>query len=108
MRAGKCEEQGKLQHVSPVIPEAENRGGTERHHGERELLGMAKNFPGWRVKKDMNPQSKCLHQLPRQKNKNKSTSKHTIVKIQNSRDKEKILSATKREDRSPTKEQSLG
>ena len=68
---------------------------------------MAKNFSGWRVKKDMSPQRECLYQLLRQKNKNKSTSKHTIVKIQNSRDKEKILNATRREDRLPTKQQSL-
>lgn len=68
---------------------------------------MSKNFPGWGVRKDMSPQGECLHQLPRQKNKNKSTSKHTIVKIQNSRDKEKILNATRREDRLPTKKQSL-
>lgn len=64
---------------------------------------MAENFPSQGVKKATSPQSECLHQLLRQNNKNKSTSKHTIAKILNSRDKGKILNATKREDRLPTK-----
>lgn len=66
---------------------------------------MAMNFPGRGVKKDVSPQSKCLHWSHRQKNENKCTSRHTVVKIQNGRENEKILNATRREDGLPTKKQ---
>lgn len=99
-------EQEKLQCILLLTPEAENKGSGR----EVSLLEItAENGQEvFRLRnKDLSPQSECLYQLLTQKNKNKSTSKYTIVKIQNSRDKEKILNATRREDRLPTKKQSL-
>lgn len=64
-------------------------------------LRRSQNFP--EVIKDMNSQIQ-KSQVPSKINKNKSTIRHIIVKLQITKEKKKILKAAIEKDASPTKE----
>lgn len=75
-----------------------------RKEGLRSMEGRlrrSQNFP--EVIKDMNSQIQ-KSQVPSKINKNKSTIRHIIVKLQITKEKKKILKAAIEKDASPTKE----
>ena len=71
-------------------------GSTERHRGPESIIEqiIVENFPN--LGRETGIQIQEIERSPSPKiNKNRSTSRHLIVKLANSKDKEKILKAAR-------------